>query len=196
MKKFNFMDYLFETVDDNNDDENETVIEQPVKQTSKSVVKPVIKPEPVKPDNTKITKTVKAEDVLYKKGQSAFIDYGTPSETHNTSNKVEEKKEEETYEFSANISPIFGVIESKEKEPAPVKVKVVSSQVNKPDNSHLDIVPSPIYGYSSKEEAERENYVVNNLDDEEDELHRLFETQDNLHVKDEEINLFDAYEED
>ncbi len=189
-KKFSFRDILFEPEEPEIEEEETEVEEEPVKpvvskaQTSKE-------PEPAEK-----TTTIKAEDVLYKKSQT-FIDYINSPVTQ-PDKKAEQNREEEVYEFSTNISPIFGVIEPREKKETPVKTKVVTSQVNKPEDYHLDIVPSPIYGYSSKEEAEKENYTVNNLEEEisDDEMHSLFETQDSLHVKDVEINLFDSYEEE
>ena len=189
-KKFSFRDILFEPEEPEIEEEETEVEEEPVKpvvskaQTNKE-------PEPAEK-----TTTIKAEDVLYKKSQT-FIDY-INSPVAQPEKKAEQNKEEEVYEFSTNISPIFGVIEPREKKETPVKTNVVTSQVNKPEDYHLDIVPSPIYGYSSKEEAEKENYTVNNLEEEisDDEMHSLFETQDSLHVKDVEINLFDSYEEE
>lgn len=194
-KKFNFMDILFEQ--DTDEVEEVEEVEEPVKPFKKVEAEvPQYKQETEKPVVDK-TAPLKAEDVMYKKSQTTFIDYINTPVGYHSDNKPEEKKEEEAYEFSTNISPIFGVIEPKKKETV-TKAKVVTSQVNKPEDYHLDIVPSPIYGYSSKEDAQKEHYEVNNLEEEvnEDELHRLFETQDSLHVKDEEINLFDSYEEE
>lgn len=192
-KKFSFRDILFEPEEPEIEEEETEVEEEPVKPVKRVATKPQANKEP---ETEEKTVSVKAEDVLYKKSQT-FIDY-INSPVAQEDKKAEQNKEEEVYEFSTNISPIFGVIEPKEKKETPVKTKVVTSQVNKPEDYHLDIVPSPIYGYSSKEEAEKENYTVNNLEEEisEDEMHSLFETQDSLHVKDVEINLFDSYEEE
>ncbi|MDO4199097.1 MAG: hypothetical protein Q4D13_08955 [Erysipelotrichaceae bacterium] len=182
-----FYDILFESEDEETEEIEETEEE--------NIPEPYIRKEEKK--DTPVS--LNASDILHKKSaQSAFIDYVKSPVVQNNETSKETKEEEETYEFSSNISPIFGVIGPKKKEPAvnPDR-KVVSSQTNRPEDYHLDIVPSPIYGYSSKEEAERDKFEVNNFESVDDEeLHRLFETQDNLRIKDEEINLFDSFEEE
>ena len=92
--KRKFLDILFEP-----EDEDDEVYEKP-----KQEVKPVKKQE----------NTVKAADILYRKQEkSAFIDL-------NEKKKKPEKKQEENvygdYEFSSQISPIFGVIKESKVE--------------------------------------------------------------------------------
>ncbi len=191
--KKKFIDILFEP-----EEEEEEIFEKP-----KMSEKPAKKQE----------NTVKAKDILYRKSEgSAFINlYDTK--------KPEEKKSAEEdhidYEFSSQISPIFGLI----KENRPDLSNSLSASANetllsKPDSSHLEIITSPFYGYGSREDYEKEHPdLFGDLPlNEEDELHRLLDggedsydysehTYDDIEEdydsgKTEEINLFNSLDED
>ncbi len=182
--KKKFIDILFEP-----EEEDEVIFE-----------KPKAEPRPLKKQES----TVKAKDILYRKPEksSAFINLDE------TKKKEPEKKETEKvygdYEFSSQISPIFGVI--KENKPkfnttAPVNENLI----NRPDSSHLEIITSPIYGYGNRDDFEKDsrNAFAQPERSEEDELHSLFEndygydehTYDDID-DDQEINLFSSYGED
>jgi len=181
--KRKFLDILFEP-----EDEDEEVYEKP-----KQEVKPVKKQE----------NTVKAADILYRKQEkSAFIDL-------NEKKKKPEKKQEENvygdYEFSSQISPIFGVIKESKVE-TNTSVSVDEALINKPDSSHLEIITSPIYGYGNRSDYEKDHpdlFETIPASDEE-ELHRLLDedygydehTYDDLEDENEEINLFNSYGEE
>ena len=180
--KKKFIDILFEP-----DDDEEEIIEK------KEVEKPVRKQE----------NTVNARDILYRKPEkSAFIN-------------LEEKKEKKEdigiettygdYEFSSQISPIFGVI--KENKPNFVSnTSVNETLVSKPDNSHLEIITSPIYGYGNREDYSKEHFDINEVlaDTDEEELHRLLDedygydahTYDDIDDNDEELDLFSMFTEE
>ena len=180
--KRKFLDILFEP-----EDEDDEVYEKP-----KQEVKPVKKQE----------NTVKAADILYRKqAKSAFIALNE--------NKKPEKKQEENvygdYEFSSQISPIFGVIKESKVE-TNTSVSVDEALINKPDSSHLEIITSPIYGYGNRSDYEKDHpdlFETIPASDEE-ELHRLLDedygydehTYDDLEDENEEINLFNSYGED
>lgn len=172
--KKKFIDILFDTDDD--DDEVSLNVEK--------------KTEKKKEDNS-----IKASDILYhKSGKSAFIDLNEkPKEVK------AESRTGTTYEFSTQISPIFGVLKGGEP-PVEDKKEVDESQINKPEDSHLEIITSPIYGYASrdtvvKEESEEEN-EDESYDDEE--LHRLLLSEDERYSRyeDDDINLFDVFGDD
>ena len=146
--KKKFIDILFEPEED---DEEEVY------------VRPKAEPKPVK----KQEKTVKAADILYRKPErSAFIDLDDKKK------KKEEKKEPENvygdYEFSSQISPIFGVIKENKPEIKKSSASVNESLTSRPDSSHLEIITSPIFGYGQRE-GEYDIPIS-----EEDELHYLF----------------------
>lgn len=185
--KKKFIDILFEPEED---DEEEVY------------VRPKAEPKPVK----KQEKTVKAADILYRKPErSAFIDLDDKKK------KKEEKKEPENvygdYEFSSQISPIFGVIKENKPEIKKSSASVNESLTSRPDSSHLEIITSPIYGYGSREEYEKDHpdLFAGLVDTDEEELHQLLDedygyddhTYDDIDDKDEqEINLFNSYEEE
>jgi len=137
---------------------------------------------------------VNAKDILYRKPEkSAFIDlYEKPKE--------KAKKEESEYEFTSQISPIFGIIRNSDQK-AVSTANTDETQIKKPENTHLDIITSPIYGYGSKEEAERAGFSVGSYD-EDDELHRLLDEAESYHnhtyddFDGDDINLFDAFGEE
>ena len=181
--KKKFIDILFEP--DENDNEVE-LYDEPEK------------PRPAAPkfDANKNT-VVNAKDLMYKKSeQSAFIDLDPPKKNER---KVITTPDGE-YEFSSQISPIFGVIKENEFKMAS-KSDPDTKIVNKPDSSHLEIVTSPIYGYAKQNDVQ---YDYNEYfeDTSEQELHELLDddsfqddhTYDDF-GDDEEINLFN-YRED
>ena len=137
-----------------------------------------------------------AKDFLYKKSeQSAFIDLDPPKKNER---KVISTPDGE-YEFSSQISPIFGVIKENDYK-VNTKSDPDTKIVNKPDSSHLEIITSPIYGYAKQNDAQY-NYNEYFEDTSEQELHELLDddfqddhTYDDF-ADDEEINLFN-YRED
>ncbi len=185
--KKKFIDILFES-----DEDEETVITEPV-----------IEKKPLKKEDTPIN----AKDILYRKSdRSAFINL---DENNTKKSKASEDKEEEEYELSSQISPIFGVI--KESSSRKIKPKVADeSLVNKPDSSHLEIITSPIYGYGKREDYINEQYYADNSpvsSSDEEELHRLIDNDENGydgHTYDdltseedeEELSLFSAFDEE
>ena len=174
--KKKFIDILFEP------DENESEVE--------------VYDEPKKPKKEKPVSTVSAKDFLYKKSeQSAFIDLVEP--------KKNERKVIETpngeYEFSSQISPIFGVIKENDFK-ITKKMDPDTKIVNKPDSSHLEIITSPIYGYAKQNEDIVNRYNEFYEEPDEQELHELLDN-DNDHTyddftQDEEINLFNYGEDE
>ena len=184
--KKKFIDILFEP----EEDEEEEVY-----------VRPKAEPKPVK----KLENAVKAKDILYRKPErSAFIDLEEKK-------KKEEKKEPVNvygdYEFSSQISPIFGVIkESKPEVKSSSSASVNEALFSKPDSSRLEIITSPIYGYGKREDFEKEHpdlFADHPFSDEE-ELHMLIDddyaydshTYDDIEEDNEEINLFNSYGEE
>lgn len=184
-----FIDILFE------DDVDEEELQDDVYYEQKA-------DKPVKPIDES---PIKAKDILYRKGNSsAFI------------NLTDEKKETFTlddiktdeYEMSSQISPIFGVIKENAKKVVNVDPNVTEAQTNKPSDSHLDIITSPIYGYANKEDAQDNNYDVRSAigENEDEELHNLFDSQeedlnnsydvlDSNPLDEEEISLFRLFGE-
>lgn len=132
------------------------------------------------PEVKRSESSILAKDILYRKsGGSAFINLNEEIAKDNTYTP-ETKKEE--YEMSSQISPMFGLIkENKRKayEPTP---EITETQTNKPADSHLDIITSPIYGYGNKEDAQDNNYDVKGIieEDETQELHHLFDEEEYL----------------
>ena len=180
--KKKFIDILFEPDDDEED---------------------LVRPEPEIKPVKKQENTVKAKDILYRKSdRSAFIDLDDKK-----TSKPAKKDEPEygDYEFSSQISPIFGVI--KENKPEfKTSVTTNESLINKPDNSHLEIITSPFYGYGKREDLSKDNYDLNNAleNTDEDELHRLLDedfgyddhTYDDFDKNMDEIDLFNSYDEE
>ncbi len=145
---------------------------------------------------------VTARDILYRRQeQSAFIDL-------NEGKKKGKEKEEEVpeYEFSSQISPIFGVIKENKPDINP-SVPANEVLINKPDSSHLEIVPSPVYGYGSRDDYEKDRFDINEVltQTDEEELHRLLDddygyddhTYDDIDdADDDQIDLFSPFGED
>ena len=161
--------------------------------------KPEKKTEPVSPASIKKQEnTIKAKDILYRKSEkSAFINL-------DEGKKTEEKKKTENvygdYEFSSQISPIFGVI--KENKPEfNASVSVNETYISKPDSSHLEIITSPIYGYGSRQDdSDQETNLFEQVPEVDEELHMLLDDDYGYdehmyddYEKQEEISLFDSY---
>lgn len=149
---------------------------------------------------------IKAKDILYRKSNaSAFINLNEPRPEKETFTLDEIKKDE--YEMSSQISPIFGVIKENVKKVVNVDPNVTEAQTNKPSDSHLDIITSPIYGYATKEDARENNYDVRSAigENEDEQLHQLFDEEESLNnsydsldsnpLDDEEISLFRLFGE-
>lgn len=201
--KKTFLDILFEP-----DDDEEEIFPEKEDETNLKQVE-----EDLKNDSTnKEDGQLNARDVLYRKsGKSAFInlDETMEQEIQSVSTKQEIKNDE--YEFSSQLSPIFGVVGTNDNNKKTVKKvdpEVSEHLINKPENSHLEIITSPIYGYGSKEDIEKGN--DNQMIDEE-ELHELLDDNDDSAVHDDfsdhvyveyndpdtdEINLFNSYGDD
>ena len=189
--KKKFIDILFEP---DEDEEENYERPQPVV-TAKPTVRPVKKQE----------STVSAKDILYRKPeQSAFIHLDEEKKPKKNENKGVEVTYGD-YEFSSQISPIFGVI--KENKPKFTSAPSVNETlVNKPDNSHLEIITSPIYGYGSRDDYKKDHFDINEVmaDPDEEELHRILDddygydehTYDDIDDSDSDINLFDLFEEE
>ena len=190
--KKRFIDILFEP----DDEEEEEVFEEPVKA------------EPSKKETTGIS----AKDILYRKPeQSAFINL---EETISTVKNTKSENSSD-YEFSSQISPIFGVLKDNSQNVVKNEVDTNESFINKPEDSHLDIITSPIYGYGTKDDIKDNN----TYESDEDELHRLLDDEtdsdynpyeyshDNINDEylnyttrededEDDITLFDMYEDD
>lgn len=176
--KKRFIDILFEPEDDEEDED-----------LSSSTQK--------KPEKKKEDKSIKAADILYHKSEtSAFIDLDEKPKIVKADTRTGE-----SYEFSTQISPIFGVLKGGE-EPEETGKDVDESQINKPEDSHLEIITSPIYGYASKEtvlKEETEEEEEPELDPyDEEELHRLLLNEDERYSRyeDDDLDLFDAFGDD
>ena len=182
--KKKFIDILFEPDDD---EEQDLFVEETVKDIKKDEIIRDIPP------------AVKAKDILYKKPEksSAFIDLDESKPAKSESSRSGGSSNETDYEFSSQISPIFGVL--KESQPLPAKKRETDDTlVNKPENSHLEIITSPIFGYGQRE-GEFETPL-----NEEEELHYLFDedreetaehTFDDFE-SDDEISLFSSFDEE
>lgn len=166
-------------------------------------------PEPIHA-NDSYKKEVKQEGktnnaVVYRRSdKSAFINLNEKKkdETESSKNKIKEE-----YEMSSQLSPIFGVIKESKKKEISFDKNIEKVQTNKPSDSHLDIITSPIYGYGNKEDAQKDNYEVKNIVDDvdEEELHHLFDEEEYLDdsydkltdesLTDEDITLFSLFED-
>ena len=134
--KKKFLDILFE--DDDTYGKKKVVVEEPENE-------PVV----VKKSNKD---GVNAKDVLYQKpSSSAFIDLDEKPKNQETLNERPKKD----YEFTSQISPMFGVVGERKRSFKEVREKD-DSITNKPENSHLEIITSPIYGYGPQDES---NYI-------------------------------------
>ena len=140
--------------------------------------------------------TINVKDVLYQNNNSsAFIDL-----QEKPKNEIVIEKPKKDYEFTSQISPMFGVMNEKKKTYKEVK-NTDDTLVNKPDDSHLDIITSPIYGYGPQDEV---NYIPSETnylssDDEDDypfsdneEMNNLMDYVEN---QDEDDDVDEFYEE-
>ena len=100
--------------------------------------------------------TVDAKNVLYHKPNgSAFIDLDEKPAENSNNDFIAKEKPRKDYEFTSQISPIFGMVKEKKKNFKNTK-EIDDSLTSKPDTSHLDIITSPIYGYGPQDES---NYI-------------------------------------
>lgn len=189
--KKKFIDILFEDDVDEQELQDDAYYAQKVE----TPVKP-IKESPIK-----------AKDILYRKSDSsAFINLDETPKEKETFTLDDIKKNE--YEMSSQISPIFGLIKESTKKVINVDPNITEAQTNKPSDSHLDIITSPIYGYATKEDAQENNYDVRSAigENEDEELHNLFDEQENSlnnsyndfvsnPIDEEEISLFRLFGE-
>lgn len=190
--KKKFIDILFE------DDVDEQELQDDSYYVEKEVTPVVSKPVEESP--------IKAKDILYRKSSSStFINLNEPTEKETFT--LDDLKKDE-YEMSSQISPIFGLIKESPKKVMNVDPNVTEAQTNKPSDSHLDIITSPIYGYATKEDAKENNYDVRSAigEDEDEQLHQLFDQEeeslnnsydslDSNPLDDEEISLFRLFGE-
>lgn len=146
--KDKIMDILFDS------DTDPIVEDGPLKDPipPKKDTKPI--KEDKKPDQNKAplepVKGPSAKDILYgnKKTNEIFIDI-FPSKDGQVASKSEDSKEEK-YELRENVSPIFGIINQKEKKKKQSNIKAEQKAiVNNPPSEYVNIVISPIYGYDT-----------------------------------------------
>ena len=181
--KKKFLDILFEPEED---EEQDLFVEETVKEYRKSEKK------------TEIDPNLKAKDILYRKPEKSSVFVNLEENKPVKTESKQEIRPDNDYEFSSQISPIFGVL----KESPRVAIKKSETDeklVNKPESSHLEIITSPIFGYGQRDEEAVE--TIN----EEEELHNLFDeereeivydhTYDDFDA-DEEISLFSPYQEE
>jgi len=181
--KKKFIDILFEPEDD---DEEEAVVER--------------KKQPEKKAKEELS-NISAKDLLYKKPEtkSAFINLDEKKDKEKEKKIVADDLEGD-YEFSSQISPIFGVIKESEHKKKANNSEADSKIINKPDSSHLEIITSPIYGYAKDNGEDYSNQYEYYTDEEE--LHELLDDvkEEDEHTYDdfstEELNLFNYREDD
>lgn len=141
-------------------------------------------------ENKEEIPTINAKDLLYRKpGQSAFINLDNNSKSSNFS--FNEKNE---YVMSSQISPMFGVLNEKKKKKSKNVISEEKKNITKSNESHLDIVISPIYGYGNREDEyiskkDKTAEVEELLKEDGDEV---FDALSNG-KDDSEINLFDLF---
>lgn len=135
--------------------------------------------------DTKEDTSIKAKDILYRKSD-IFVDLNEkikPVDDYVSNTN-------DSYVFSSQISPIFGLI--KEEKKVNNDVVVDKKQISKPADSHLDIITSPIYGYGTKESDDLDSYMDSVTSVQEPlEIYQ----EDNLDIlnEDEEISLFKLF---
>lgn len=165
--KNKFMDILFEDDIDDDVSDNENVDKNNIKEKA----------------NMTNTTGINVKDLLYRKSDSSpFIDLEETIASSSNNIVDGDLNNNDEYELSAQISPIFGVIKKAERKTTKVSSEIIKSQTVKPTDSHLDIITSPIYGYGNKEDAIDNNYNVKGvgeyINDEEEQLHDLFDNND------------------
>lgn len=180
--KEKFMNLLFEN---ENEPESEEIVKEEAKQEEE---KTVIKTE------------IKASDVLYHKSvSSAFINLNEPPRRSRLNNGGMEYDNEHLnevdFELNTQISPMFGLIKSNDDNKKKIEPEDIDRVTKKPENDHLEIIPSPIYGYGKQEDVPEIN---NSLLSDTQELTDLFkdEEESKYTVNDDiekEISLFDIF---
>jgi len=179
--KKKFIDILFDS-DPDIDDESREIEQTPTNNTELE---------------KKSVPSIKAKDILYRKSSnSPFINYGDSDISVKT--LVEDDEENDEYVLSPQLSPMFGILNKGEivKQDSEESSDTI---VKKPEDYHLDIVTSPIYGYGKKEDV-LENYYKtygkNEEFNEDQELNSVFFDSDNNSSDTQEISLFDTIEDD
>ena len=146
----------------------------------------IFEPEPDENDPVKLKKTpneaprLKAEELLYGRNKdkddmqvpedkpvhnnSTFINY-RPGSSPRPEPEPEPAYQE--YVSAPNISPIFGPIETEKKGKKKETVSVDYASVEKPGNSPLGTVMSPIYGYDTKKANEERSKLQSEEKEEE-----------------------------
>lgn len=129
---------------------------------------------------------IKASDILYHKPEKSniFVDLEEKSNTSYT--YVADNNNNEEYEFNSQISPMFGVIETNDNNKVPVEQNVIEKSTKKPVDDHLEIIPSPIYGYGKQDEIAKEEYKP--MSDTQ-ELNSLFKQDDSEYSDEDELDL-------
>lgn len=150
-------------------------------------------------ENKKEHSTIKAADILYRKGSN-----NSPFINLNEGKKVSAKEllinEKEEYRATPKLSPIFGLINdsktNENKMPTEVEPIKTSGKI-----SHLDIVPSPIYGYGTKEDYFKSSYMSTGTsfaEEEHDEHENIPQEEDPFlnndnNIEEDNITLFDEF---
>ena len=140
---------------------------------------------------------INARDILYRKsGGSAFIDLDDKPKQ-----EVSQDRPKKDYEFTSQISPIFGMVNEKRRSFKESR-ETDDSLTSKPESSHLDIITSPIYGYGPQDESNYRPSETNFMpfDEEEDypyteneEFNNLMDYVDN---QEDETELYDELREE
>ena len=189
--KEKFMNLLFEP-------EEKEVVQEVINKEIKEEIKEETQAKPVEQPKTEI----KASDVLYHKSvSSAFINLDEPRRTRLNSNSSygmeydNENIKDVDFELNAQISPMFGLIKTNDSNKKVVQPEDIDKVTKKPENDHLEIIPSPIYGYGKQEDVPE----VNNAISETQELTDLFKDEEeekytvNQEDLEKEISLFDIF---
>lgn len=142
--KDKIMDILFE-------DEPPIIDDAPLTDVNYAKKEPKVTKEAKKePKAEPSSRAINAKEYLYgqKTKQTSFINYSeTPKKATSKNREIEE---EEKYELRENVSPIFGVINQKERKKKSASEKEIQKAVVKsPPSEYVSIVISPIYGYDT-----------------------------------------------
>lgn len=141
---------------------------------------------------------LKASDILYHKSEKSniFVDL---EEKPNKVNYVSEDNKNEEYEFNSQISPMFGVIETNDGIKLPIEKTIIEKSTKKPLDDHLEIIPSPIYGYGKQDDIKEEDYKpmsdtqeLNTLFNQENDEEYSADDSDEIDLE-KEITLFDIF---
>ena len=136
-----FIDILFEP-------DEEIDIDAPLTDVkTRSSDRKDIKKESKKEIKKEPSKVIDAREVLYGEPskQTSFIDYfdGINNKKPNDKKVAEEEK----YEMHDNVSPIFGLLNQKERKKKTVSEKEIQKAITPSD--YISVVLSPIYGYDT-----------------------------------------------